>query len=154
MNPPQQRIERANAVEPLERKHDPAVQRDRTRRVARATAARNDRDVVRVTPGNDLGDLFSGAGQRDSIRVTAYPARLRLVGEVRRGRRHDLGRNRGSQLTLDGCDGTHCASALSTAARPSRSTGSPCDTSTSSIGNSSSFARSARRRSSWVKPSR
>ena len=70
--------------QPLEPEHD-AAERDGAAREAGAAAARRDRDVVLVAPGDDLGDLVGGPRQHDRVRVPAQAARLGRVREVGRG---------------------------------------------------------------------
>ena len=69
LHPPEQRVDRADPAQPLEREDDPA-ERDRAAREAGAAAARRDRDVVLVAPGDDLRDLL---GVRGSTTASACP---------------------------------------------------------------------------------
>ena len=60
VHPPEQRIELAHLVQPLEADHDAALDRDRTAGEAGAAAARGQRHVVLVAPAHHRRDLVDG----------------------------------------------------------------------------------------------
>src|SRR4029450_8346971 len=68
-----------------------------------ATAAGDDRHVVRVAPLDGPGDLLGRAGQDDGGRGTADAAPLGLVGQVAAGvaGQHRVGAENLAELALD-----------------------------------------------------
>src|SRR5919202_1441488 len=68
---PDERLERAHAVEPLQREHDTPVERHGAARIAGAAATRHDGNVVGVAPRDDLRDLLRRPRQRDGVRAAA-----------------------------------------------------------------------------------
>ena len=148
LDAPDERVERTHVVETFERENDSTVERHRSPGVPCPAAARHDGDAVRVTPRDDFGDFLCCPWKRDGICATDESACLGHVRQVGGGRCDDVRGDRRAQLPLDGRDCAH-DSARSSSARPSCSTGSPCDTSTISTGRSSS-GRSPARRSSCV----
>ena len=141
LDAPEQRIERAHAVSRSSERTTPPSSGTAPRRT-RPAAARHDRDPVRVAPGDHLGDLRYAAA-RQHPRDRSGPAPRSCPSGRRRSVRRVRG-DRSAQVTLDGCDGGHLKRARGRR-RPSRSTGSPCETSTISTGRSSSGCRPARK---------
>jgi hypothetical protein len=82
-NPPQQRLERPHPGHPLEAEHHAALQRHGAGREAGPAAARYERHVVLVAPGDGAGDLLGGGGQHDSVGAASQTAVLGRVGQVR-----------------------------------------------------------------------
>ena len=101
LDAPDERIERAHAVETFEREDDSAVERDGAPGITSPAAARHDCDAVRVTPRDNLGDFLCCPRERHRIRATDQSARLGHVGEVGSGRRDDVRGDSRAQVTLD-----------------------------------------------------
>ena len=101
-DPPEQRIERANAREPLERDDDPTVERHGPGGEAGSSSARDDRNAAVVTPPDNLGYLVGGSRHDDGVGAAPDSARLGLVGEVGRGSAIEdgFGREERAQLAL------------------------------------------------------
>ena len=78
---PEQRVELADAVQPLEADHDAAGDRDRTACEAGAAAARRQRDVVLVAPAHHSRDLVDGRREHDRV-GGSLDAAAHQVGEV------------------------------------------------------------------------
>ena len=98
-HPPEQRIDRADAAQPLEPEDD-AAERHRAAREAGAAATGRDRGVVLVAPGDHLRDLGRGAGEHDGVGAAAEPAGLGRILEVLRwdAVEHQLLAEAGTQL--------------------------------------------------------
>src|SRR6185312_8281039 len=86
LDAPEERIERADAVETFEREDDSAVERDGAAGITGPAAARHDCDAVRVTPRDDLGYFLCCPRERHRICVADQAARLGHVDEVGGGR--------------------------------------------------------------------
>ena len=79
MHPPEQRVELPHPVEPVEREHDPAVERHRARRNTRPAAARRDRHVVLVAPCDDGRDLVRARREHDGVGLALHAGDVRRV---------------------------------------------------------------------------
>src|SRR5439155_218773 len=67
-DPPEQRVERADARQPLETKHQSSIERDGSAREPGATTARDRRNLVVVAPGEHLADLLCARRNNDGLR--------------------------------------------------------------------------------------
>jgi hypothetical protein len=80
---PQARIEVAHPGQSLQAEHDATVERDRAASEPGAAAARNDRHVVVVAPGDGFGDLLRVGRERDRVGLAAQVPALCGVTQVR-----------------------------------------------------------------------
>ena len=78
-HPPQRRLQLADAAQPLERADDATLRRDRASHKPGAAAARHDRYVVLVAPGDHSSDLLRAPRQCDRVGV---PLDAPTVGAV------------------------------------------------------------------------
>ena len=83
-DPPEERIERANAREPLEGDDHTTVERHCPGGEARASPTRNDWNTLFVTPPDNPGYFLGTPREHDGVSAAPDTARLGLIGEVGR----------------------------------------------------------------------
>ena len=102
VHPPEQRVEPAHAGEPVECEDDPAVERHAPAGRSGAAAARRDRHVVLVAPGDDGRDLVGARRQHDCLGVAREARDVRRV--VARLGQDGLVAHDRAQLSLHGVE--------------------------------------------------